>query len=276
MSTITTIQSSDVIADSRSTINTNFSNLNTDKVERTAFSGHITAVAGTHGITGSFVGSTDTQTLTNKTLTSPVATGGTFSAPVITGTIAGSAALTTMGISGTYNRIDIREQELIFNDVTTGNASTTKHGLLPKLSNISTQFLDGTGSFTTPGGLVGTCGRTTQGASTGNNVITHGLNTTPKLIRVRTICDAAFTTDQVGWSEGSANSTANQQAMSWTMEASPVGMFYSTSTSNIVYIRNSLASDIVVAALTGISGTSFTINFSTAGVGTILHWEAIG
>jgi len=35
-------------------------------------------------------------------------------------------------------------------DVTTLNASTTAHGLLPKLDNVSTHFLDGTGAWGTP------------------------------------------------------------------------------------------------------------------------------
>lgn len=35
-------------------------------------------------------------------------------------------------------------------DIITNNASTTKHGLLPKLSNVATQYLNGTGGWTTP------------------------------------------------------------------------------------------------------------------------------
>ena len=37
-------------------------------------------------------------------------------------------------------------------DVTTNNASTSKHGWLPKLSNVATEFLNGQGAFTTPAG----------------------------------------------------------------------------------------------------------------------------
>lgn len=37
-----------------------------------------------------------------------------------------------------------------FTDVTTGNASTTKHGFLKKLPNDAGLFLDGTGAFTSP------------------------------------------------------------------------------------------------------------------------------
>lgn len=43
---------------------------------------HVNAASGVHSVTGSVVGTTDTQTLTNKTLTSPV----------INGTITGTAA----------------------------------------------------------------------------------------------------------------------------------------------------------------------------------------
>lgn len=37
-------------------------------------------------------------------------------------------------------------------DITTLNASASAHGLLPKLSNVSTEFLNGTGAFSTPAG----------------------------------------------------------------------------------------------------------------------------
>lgn len=37
-------------------------------------------------------------------------------------------------------------------DITTLNASTTAHGLLPKLSNVGTQYLSGLGTWTTPAG----------------------------------------------------------------------------------------------------------------------------
>lgn len=42
------------------------------------------------------------------------------------------------------------EDVLAFRDVTTHNASTGQHGLLPKLSGVSTQFLNGTGTWTVP------------------------------------------------------------------------------------------------------------------------------
>lgn len=49
----------------------------------------------------------------------------------------------------------VTESELVLSDVTTTNSSTTKHGLLPKLSNVSTEFLNGQGAWATPAGSGG-------------------------------------------------------------------------------------------------------------------------
>lgn len=90
MSTITTINSSDTITSSRAVINTNFSNLNTDKAELASptFTGTVTLPTGLTGIakltsgvvsavtapSGTIVGTSDSQTLTNKVLTTPTIT----------------------------------------------------------------------------------------------------------------------------------------------------------------------------------------------------------
>jgi hypothetical protein len=56
---------------------------------------HVNAASGVHGISGSVVGTTDTQTLTNKTLTSPTITNGNIS-----GSLTGNITMTGGSISG--------------------------------------------------------------------------------------------------------------------------------------------------------------------------------
>ena len=65
-------------------------------------------------------------------------------------------------------------------DITTLNASTTAHGLLPKLSNVSTQYLNGLGNWAalTPAENTGTATGTGNGSTTVFN-IAHSLGSTP-------------------------------------------------------------------------------------------------
>ena len=46
----------------------------------------------------------------------------------------------------------ITDANLSTSDITTNNASTSKHGFLKKLSNVATEFMDGTGAWSTPAG----------------------------------------------------------------------------------------------------------------------------
>lgn len=50
---------------------------------------HVNSVSGVHGVTGSVVGTSDTQTLTNKTLTSPDINGATLNNTTFTGDVIG-------------------------------------------------------------------------------------------------------------------------------------------------------------------------------------------
>ena len=77
------------------------------------------------------------QTLTNKTLTSP-----TMTAPAL-GTPASGVMTNVTGLT---------EAGQTLADNTTLNVSTTKHGYAPKLSNVSTEYLSGTGVYSTPAG----------------------------------------------------------------------------------------------------------------------------
>lgn len=61
--------------------------------------------------------------------------------------------LTNKTISGGSNTISgITESMLSFSDVTTLNSSASQHGFLRKLSNVATEYLDGSGNWSTPAG----------------------------------------------------------------------------------------------------------------------------
>lgn len=60
---------------------------------------------------------------------------------VFAGPASGGAAAPTMR--------SLVEADTTLSDVTTNNASSARHGYLPKLSNVATQFLDGVGTFDT-------------------------------------------------------------------------------------------------------------------------------
>jgi hypothetical protein len=115
-----------------------------------------------------------TQTLTNKTinLTSNTLSGTTaqFNTALSDGdfaTLAGSETLSSKTlttptiasfVNATHNHEaasgggTLAEAALALTDITTNNATTARHGFLPKLSNSATEFLNGTGTFSTPAG----------------------------------------------------------------------------------------------------------------------------
>jgi hypothetical protein len=84
-------------------------------------------------------------TLTGTTLASNVVTSSLTSVGIGTGFVkASSGALSVV--------TNIVEGDFGFTDITTANATTSAHGLLRKLDNSATHFLDGQGNWSTPAG----------------------------------------------------------------------------------------------------------------------------
>jgi len=109
-------------------------------------------------ITGSdkALGKSATQTLTNKTLTTPTI---------------GSFANATHNHEAAAGGGQLDEDALALTDVTTNNSSTSKHGFIKKLSNTATEFMNGAGNWAVPGGDLSITIQTTTG-------VTHSLTTT--------------------------------------------------------------------------------------------------
>jgi hypothetical protein len=69
---------------------------------------------------------------------------------------------------------NIAETRITFTDITTGNSSTSNHGYLRKLSGTASQYLDGSGAWSTPSG--GTAGITASASTTDATVATLWTN----------------------------------------------------------------------------------------------------
>lgn len=133
MSTITTLNTTDSGATSRTTLNTNFTNLNADKQEKGAgVTGHIAGFGASNVLSdlgampvGTIVGTSDTQVLTNKTITAPAIStptltgvttfNGTYAGSMVIPVSAGGTGASTLAVHGV----------LIGNGSSTPNATAT-------------------------------------------------------------------------------------------------------------------------------------------------------
>lgn len=70
---------------------------------------------------------------------------------VQTDTGAANNFLTAISDAGLVTKAQPTDANLSMSDITTNNVSTTAHGFTPKLSNVATEYLSGTGVYTAPG-----------------------------------------------------------------------------------------------------------------------------
>lgn len=134
--------------------------------EADAANAHIEASSGVHGVTGSVVGTTSTQTLTNKTLTAPV-----VNTPAISGgSIAGAVTVTGSLTGGTVNPTTLQQGGVPV-VTTTGTQTLTNKSLTSPVLNTPT--LNGSGgALTLPAGPDTLVGRATTDTLT-NKTLTN-------------------------------------------------------------------------------------------------------
>lgn len=224
MSTIATLTSGESGAASLTDINNNCSNLNTDKQEKgSGVTGNIPTFGASNVLgdsgkavpAGTIVGTTDTQALTNKTISGAT--------PTELGYVAGVT-------SAIQTQINAKEPSITTLAVTKGGtnvATLAAHGVVigngASAVNVtgagtSGQVLTSNGAAADPTfqASAGTYknGTTSYDVSTasGNQTIAHGLGVTPKYIRITVMY--APTTSAVSTSHGVYNGTTNSAVYS--------------------------------------------------------------
>lgn len=103
-------------------------------------------------------------------------------------------------------------------DIVTNNASTTKHGFLKKLSNVATEYMDGTGNWSTPSGAALRYSSDIGDNSSTAIVVTHSLGTRDLSATVRStttpwemvLCDIEFTSTTTATLRFAVAPTTNQ------------------------------------------------------------------
>lgn len=94
------------------------------------------------------------------------------------------------------------DRNIQLSDITTANSTSARHGFLPKLSNVVTEFLNGQGGFTTPAGGMASSG--SAYAIVGGSAVatTNGTN-----------LDAAYTVAKAATPHGAALSASNRYTL---------------------------------------------------------------
>jgi hypothetical protein len=298
MSTITTIQSTDKITDSRAVINTNFSNLNTDKMEKSANlsdvavkataqnnllpaqTGENGKVLGTDGANVAWVdpsGASKASAIVigitalsvapaNANL--PNAVGDNDPRMPTQGekdAMAGTGTPTTANPFVTKDTDDLKE--LLTNKSTTTTLGTS-NTLYPTQNAVKT-YVDGLGYLSAKTGTL-----SIDLATATTSTIPHGLGRTPKLVRLSGTIGG---NSSYAWSNGSYDGTTQNCVFLYGLYNGNDGGGPQVSTSKIARIQTSSAN--YISGVATIDSTSITIvwtkNNSPTGT-TDFIWEAIG
>lgn len=167
----------------------------------------------------------------------------------------------------------ITEDELSLSDVTTANVSTLRHGLTPKLSGDSSQFLNGAGNFATPTGVVNSYSSTSFTTQTSVNVV-HNFGTKP-LVQVLNTSGVEVVPQEV------THNTANDFTVTFSVSRSgtiiatvgspqPAALTVATGNYSVLITDNIVkctgaASTITLPTAIGNTGHVFSIKNASAG-----------
>jgi hypothetical protein len=305
MSVITVINSGDFLEPtSRTNINTNFANLNTDKQEKPggAVTNNIVLFGAANVLvdsgkavpTGNIVGTTDSQALTNKDLSS-----GTNVFPTSLVTLTGSQTLTNKNLTaptiGDFTNANhnhqnaagggtLAEAALSLSNVTTNDVSITKHGFTPIAPNDTTKFLRGDATWGVPptGTLAFNNGETTRSgnAASGSQTIAHGLGKTPKYARFVATFNNTGNGANMAFSEGTYNGNTNAYVYSSVSSSGANVSVSGGGTGQVLEIGDSGSLSSNQIAVATWDATNLTLTWTKTGAlggGNInILWEAWG
>ena len=297
-STITTIASSDTLKDSRAVINTNFTNLNSDKLENSAY-----YATTTHGTITSIPNLATVGTITSgvwngTTLT--VAKGGTGSTTLLANAVLlgnGTNAVTSVAGWGTSGQLltsggagnpptwtsAATDLTIPYSwtdthnwSATTSFAATSTHSGIT-LTATGTAYMDvqskGYIDAKDTSFAFGQVASTTAGV--GTLTIAHGLGTTPRFIKLHFFAKDDGSTAGASFGVGMATSatTENCTYMQTTDGSGALGS--AVDASNILHLVGQ-TNRTVVAGLTTLDATNIILTFTTfqANAGVYIQWEA--
>ncbi len=209
---------------------------------------------------------------------------GTQSCTVVPDTSGTTHQFITSIIGGVIARAQPADSDISFTDITTGNSSTSNHGFIKKLDNVSTHFMDGTGGWSTPAGTGLTGSGTTGGLAAWASSSSLGDVTTPTLcgsgnyargIDVHgnaTGCSSASTAS-VGYIQ-SPTAPPTVASLTWVNQSTSTAV----DASNGIFLHQPFGSTQFIAALVqtlpaapytatfGIMANIFQVNFNTLGI----------
>lgn len=265
MSTITTIQSSDALSASRSVINTNFSNLNTDKLETTTAASTYAPIAKgvTNGDSHDHVGGDGASipiggiSATGTPSASNFLRGdGTWTAPSGTGDVVGPASAVSGRVAtfnGTTGKL-IQDSGLTISGSNTGD-QTTIVGITGTLAQFNTAVTDA--DFATIAGTE---------TLTGKTLTTPVLNGTPTGTGVAT----AATASTLALRDASGNSTFANLIEGFTTTVTAAGTTTLTVASTFTQVFTGATTQTIVLPTTSIvAGQSYVIINNSTGIVTV-------
>lgn len=132
--------------------------------------------------------------------------------------------------SGTLtNCTGYTEANVVFTDITTNDSSTTKHGYLKKLSNVATEYLDGTGAWSTPPGTGTVTSVATAGLATGGPITSTGTVTVTAATQANQEASTSTTTAVTPAIQGYHPSSAKAWVVYTSITTTTIGSSYNVS-----------------------------------------------